>query len=316
MQSILTLTINPTIDKSSRVDNVVPEHKLRCKSPRYEPGGGGINVSRAIKRLGGKSVAFYPVGGPSGQMLRNLLEEEGLLHHPIQMEGWTRENLTVYEESTGQQFRFNMPGPTLQEKDWNRCLTELSEFDPKAAYIVASGSLPQGVPKDFYARVANLAKGFGARMIVDTFGEALRLAARAGVYLLKPNMRELRDLAEQEIRDESQQEAVAMEIVKSGHAEAVVVSLGPAGALMVSKEGYERLRAPTVPIESKVGAGDSMVAGIVLSLAQGKSLRDAVRFGVAAGAAAVMTPGTELCRLEDTERLYRHMTLASVSVQS
>jgi 6-phosphofructokinase 2 len=307
MQRILTITMNPAVDKSSRVENVVPEHKLRCRSPRYEPGGGGINVSRAIKELGGESVTFYLAGGASGQMLQSLLEKEGLSHHCVWMEGWTRENLTIYEGSTGLQFRFAMPGPILQDKEWKRCLTELFHFDPKPAYIVASGSLPPRVPKDFYGHIVRLAKDSGARVIVDTSGETLRLAARAGAYLIKPNMRELQQLAEQEIEDELQQEAVAMEIVEKGYSEVVVVSLGAAGALIVSKDGCERLRAPIVPIRSKVGAGDSMVAGIVLSLAQGRSPRDAVRFGVAAGSAAVMTPGSELCRGEDAERLYRRM---------
>ena len=311
MQTILTLTMNPSVDKSSRVDNVVPERKLRCESPRYEPGGGGINVSRAIRRLGGESVTVYPAGGPSGQMLRDLLDKEGLGHHPIQIKGWTREDFIVREESTDQQFRFGMPGPVLQDKEWNRCLSEVPRIDPNPYYIVASGSLPPGVPKDFYARVARLAKDLGAKLVVDTSGEALSLALREGVFLIKPNLRELKEVAEHEIEDELQQEDLARHIVSSGQSEVVVISLGVAGALAVTEEGCERLRAPTVSIKSRVGAGDSMVAGIVLSLTRGLSLKDAVIFGVAAGAAAVMTPGTELCRREDAERLYKHMTSAT-----
>jgi 6-phosphofructokinase 2 len=240
-------------------------------------------------------------------MLQELLDQEGLNHHPIAVENLTRQNLTVLEESTDQQFRFGMPGPVLRDVEWQRCLDEMSNIDPKPHYTVASGSLPPGVPEDFYARVARLARDLGSRTIVDTSEEALCLAAREGVYLLKPNMRELRQLAGCEIKDESEQGAVVEEIVESGQAEVVVVSLGSAGALLVSAEGAERLRAPTVPIKSKIGAGDSMVAGIVLGLARGQALPDAVRFGMAAGAAAVMTPGTELCRREDTERLYEWM---------
>jgi 6-phosphofructokinase 2 len=240
-------------------------------------------------------------------MLQGLLDQEGLNHSPISIEGLTRQNVIVLEESSGRQFRFGMPGPTLHEAEWKRCLEVLETLAPKPDYLVGSGSLSPGVPDDFYARVARIATKRGIQLIVDTSGEALRLAARAGVYLLKPNMRELRALADHEIKDELEQERVVTEIIRKGGSELVVVSLGTAGALMASKEGCERLRAPTVPIQSKVGAGDSMVAGIVLSLAQGKSPRDAVRFGVAAGAAAAMTPGTELCRREDTERLYRHM---------
>ena len=304
MTSIVTLTMNPSIDKSASVDHVVPDRKLRCGPPQHEPGGGGINVFRAIHKLGGESLALYCAGGPPGQMLRGLLDREGLVHHPIQIEGWTRESLTVYEESTGQQFRFGMPGPSLRSEEWKRCLTELSTLDPTPDYIVASGSLPPDVPVDFYGRVAELAKERGARMILDTSGEPLRLALQKGIFLIKPNMREFAELAGVEITEESQQIRIATEFIENHQAEAIIVSLGAGGALAVHREGAVHLRAPTVRIESRVGAGDSMTAGVVLSLSRGFSLLEAARFGVAAGAAAVMTPGTQLCRREDTEKLY------------
>ena len=169
---------------------------------------------------------------------------------------------------------------------------------------------PPGVPDDFYARLARLGDELGAKVIVDTSQRALCAAVEAGVYLIKPNLRELSQLAGRDLEDEADQERVAGEIVRNGGARYVVVSLGAAGVLLVSEDGCERMRAPTVPIKSKVGAGDSMVAGIVLSLARGMPPREAVRFGVAAGAAAVMTPGTELCRREDTERLYERIKAA------
>jgi 6-phosphofructokinase 2 len=304
VQSIVTLTMNPTIDKSTSIDNVVPERKLRCRPPRYEPGGGGINVSRAIHKLGGESSAFYLAGGELGRMLSHLLDQERLNHRPTKIQKLTRQNLTVYEESTGQQFRFGMPGPEVTEKECRELLDTLFGLDPAPAFIVASGSLPSGVPKDFYARVAKRAKGLGSKMIVDTSGEAFSLAVQEGVYLIKPNLRELGNLRGAEIEEESEQETLAREIIEKGQSEVVVVSLGAAGALLVEKNGHERLRAPTVSIKSKVGAGDSMVAGITLRLSQGHSVPQSVRFGVAAGAAAVMTSGTELCRREDAESLY------------
>jgi 6-phosphofructokinase 2 len=311
MAPIVTLTMNPSIDKSASVDHVVPDRKLRCGFPQHEPGGGGINVLRAIHKLGGDSLAFYCAGGPPGQMLRDLLDEERLVHHPIQIDGWTRDSLTVYENATGQQFRFGMPGPSLSSEEWKRCLTELAALDPTPEYIVASGSLPPDVPVDFYGRVADLAKERGARMILDTSGEPLRLALQKGVFLIKPNMREFAELAGLEITDERQQVQKATEFIENHQAEAIIVSLGAGGALAVWQEGAVHLRAPTVRIESRVGAGDSMTAGIVLSLARGFPLLEAVRFGVAAGAAAVMTPGTQLCRREDTEKLYESALTAS-----
>lgn len=304
---IATLTMNPAIDKSSALAQVVAEWKLRCDPPDYEPGGGGINVSRAIGKLAGDSVAFYPAGGLAGRMLSNLLDREGLHHRAISITGVTRENFTVLEKSTGRQYRFGMPGPTLQDAEWRRCLEEVSKLLPQIDYLVASGRLPPGVPADFYGQVAKLVKEQKTRLIVDTSGEALRLAVDEGVFLIKPNLREFAQLTGRERVDELQEEHLAQELVSTGKCEAVVVSLGAAGVLVASAEGTERLRAPLVPQKSKVGAGDSTVAGIVLALARGKSWREAIRFGVAAGAAAVMTPGTELCRREDVERLFEQL---------
>jgi 6-phosphofructokinase 2 len=311
MKTIVTFTMNPAIDKSSSVDHVIAERKLYCKAPHYEPGGGGVNVARAIRKLGGESLLLYPAGGLTGYRLKDLLEEEGITHRPVPIEGMTRESLVVLEESTGQQFRFGMPGPALSKEEWERCLDELSAISPKLDYLVASGSLPPGVPSDFYARVARTGKERGTRVIIDASGDALNRALQEGVYLIKPNVREFRDLIGKDIKEESQIKIEARKMVKSGRCEVLIISLGAAGALMVSESVAEHILAPTVPIVSKVGAGDSMVAGTVLSLARGQTPRDAVLFGVAAGAAAVMTPGTELCRREDAERLYEKMVSES-----
>jgi 6-phosphofructokinase 2 len=144
----------------------------------------------------------------------------------------------------------------------------------------------------------------GSRVVVDTSKEALARAAEAELFMLKPNLRELSQIAGRELEEEEQQIAAAGKLIERGKAELVMVSMGAGGALLVTKDGGEHLRTPTVPIRSKVGAGDSTVAGVVLALARGMEVREAVRFGMAAGAAAVMTPGTELCRREDAERLF------------
>jgi len=307
MKMIVTLTMNPAVDKSSSVENVVAERKLYCTAPRFEPGGGGINVCRAIKKLGGEALALYPSGGLTGEMLQFLFDQEGLTHRPVPVKGWSRENLIVLEESTGQQYRFGMPGPDLAEEEWQRCISELSNIKPKPDYIVASGSLPPEVPSDFYARIVRMEKDMNAKVIVDTSGEALNLALKEGVFLIKPNIHEFRDLVGQDVKEESQIKVAARTFVESGQSEVVVISLGASGALMVSKDVVEQIVPPTVPIISKVGAGDSMVAGIVLSLSLGRTLKEAVRFGIAAGTAAVMTPGTELCRREDKDRWDQEM---------
>jgi 6-phosphofructokinase 2 len=236
-----------------------------------------------------------------------LLDHEGIAYESQNIRGLTRENLMVYEKATNLQYRFGMPGPEVHEEEWKQCLEKITMINSVPRYIVASGSLPPGVPDDFYGQVARVAKEMNARLILDTNGSPLRIAAEQGVFMMKPNLRELGTLGDKELHEEAHQVALARRIVHRGQSEAVVVSLGAAGALLVWKDTCERMRAPTVPIKSKVGAGDSMVGGMVLALDRGEPMLNAVRFGVAAGAAAVMTPGTELCRKEDTEKLYEAM---------
>jgi 6-phosphofructokinase 2 len=305
-KQILTITLNPTIDMSSSVENVFPEHKLRCGSAVYEPGGGGLNVARAIHQLGGTARALHFCGGPMGDVLRALLDRAAIEQEAVTIDGWTRESVTILETATGQQYRFVMPGPTFTETEWSGARQRIAEM-VLPELVVASGSLPPGVPGDFYAQIAGFVRERGSRFILDTSGAALSEAVRAGVFLIKPSLRELRIFAGSDLEGEAEQEKAASAIVASGGAEVVVVSLGAAGALVASPAGCERLRSPTVPVGSKVGAGDSMVAGIVLGLARDYSLRDAVRFGIAAGAAAVMMPGTGLCRRDDAERLLQQI---------
>ena len=305
--SIATLTINPTIDTASRVAHVIVDRKLRCIEPTHQPGGGGINVTRVIKRLGGDSVPIYPAGGFSGRMLQHLLSLEGIDHRPVRIRGSTRQDFTITEDASGRQYRFGMPGPRLTDRELKRTLDALRNVDPRPEVIVASGSLPLGVPEDFYARVAAIAADLGARLVVDASGEALRQAVTAGVYMIKPNIRELCELSGGSAKDQWQVKEAAEDIVRSDKVEIVVASMGSAGALAVTKENQIHVRAPVVPVQSRVGAGDSLLGAMILAIAQGRGIRDALYRGVAASSAAVMTPGTELCKREDAERIYEMM---------
>ena len=303
MAAIVTLTMNPALDIATSTDRVEPTHKLRCSMPRYDPGGGGINVARAVHALGGDAVAIFPGGGAAGEMIRHLLKQQGVRHNAIAISGFTRESLAVEERMTGRQFRFLLPGPQISESDQERCLDQLALAAAEATYIVASGSLPLGVPEDFYARIAKLAQSLGKRFILDTSGAALKQAGR-GIYLLKPSLRELGDLVGSEIRTEREQEQAAREIIEQGRSEVIVVSLGDQGALLVTAGRAERFAAIPVEARGSVGAGDSMLAGIVVGLCRRLELGEAVRYGMAAGAAALLGSGTELCRRSDVERLY------------
>ena len=306
-EKILSLCANPALDKSAHIDHVVPDRKLRCGPPRIDPGGGGVNVSRAINRIGGSSELIYPAGGPTGEMIADLLDEEGVSHHRIEIEETTRESFTIFEDASGQQYRFSTPGAEVTEAEWHQVLESVFDWDQPPAYLVVSGSISPGMPDDFYARIARRARDAGIHFVIDSSGEEFRQAVDAGVFLVKPNMRELGHLAGEEIRGEEHQREVSRGLVESGRTEVVIVSLGAGGALLVTADREEQIRAPTVNIKSKIGAGDTMVGGIALALARGWSIREAAYFGVAAGSAAVMTPGTKLCIQEDVERLYQRM---------
>lgn len=303
MPTVVTLTLNPTIDKSTAVDTVASEIKLRCDSPTFDPGGGGINVSRAMHKLGAESIALYTAGGSGGAILGELLDAEGLRHQAIPIQDYTRENLTVFEKSTTLQYRFGMPGPTLTTAEWQKIIDVTLSHD--ADYIVASGSLPPGVPDDFYAQLARRMQGGNAQLVVDTSGKALEAMVNTNFLLAKPNLAEVETLSGQKFENEDQLKEMTQTMIKAGHVQNVVVSLGAGGAAFISADDFRVMRPPVVPIRSKVGAGDSMVGGIMTALVQGRDLADAVKYGIAAGTAAVMTDGTQLCRKEDVEWIYK-----------
>ncbi len=228
--------------------------------------------------------------------------------YPVPIAGLTRENVTILEDATTLQYRFCMPGPALSGAEWRRILNLIETLDPAPDILVASGSLPPGLPVDAYAEIARVARSRGTRLILDTSGPPLRAALDAGLFMIKPNLAELAWLeGETWIEDEEHLRDAAQRIINDHGCEAVVVSLGAGGALAVTREASLRIPAPPVPPQSKVGAGDSMVAGIVWGLTQSWTVLEAASMGVAAGAAAVMTPGTELCHRSDTERLYAQM---------
>lgn len=302
--NIVTITLNPSIDTSTRIDHVVSDKKLRCEKPVHDPGGGGINVSRAIKKLGGESVAVFTSGGINGERLSNLLEEERVQISPVKIKDSTRENFSVDETGSDKNYRFVMPGPSLDKNEWKNIVEKVSGFNEKAEFAVISGSLPDGVPEDFYAQVANCCKESDFKVIIDSSGKSLKKAFEEGVYLIKPNWRELTDLHGEEIEDEKRLAEETQKLMKESGTQYIVLSLGSGGAMLIEKNSFKHFRAPTVKIKSKVGAGDSMVAGIVLGLSKGESIEQAVKYGVAAGASAVSTPGSQLCKKELTEKLF------------
>jgi 6-phosphofructokinase 2 len=312
---IVTLTINPAVDIFVNVGHVEPTQKLRCSSPKRDPGGGGINVARAAHRLGGDVTAIYPVGGAIGKLLQRLVEREGIdsLVTPAHVE--TRENFTAYETESGEQYRFVLPGSALHRAEWEACLGLLVTLPEKAKFVVASGSVPPGVPVDFFARVAREAKRQGAQTIVDTSGAALAAALDEGVTLIKPNLVELSELVGASLATDAACIAACHKLIAAGSTQAVALTLGEQGALLVT--ATHSWKAPPLAIEvvSAVGAGDSFLGGLVWALAAGKPMEQAFRVGVAAGSSAVMSPGTELCWETDVIRLLPDVKIDEIAAE-
>jgi 6-phosphofructokinase 2 len=304
---VLTLTINPAVDLSTSVEAVEPFRKLRCAPVRRDPGGGGINVARVLKRFGVDATAIFPRGGPTGDQLARCMRGEDIRSIEIPILGETREDFTAFETRSGRQFRFVTPGPQLQQSEWRACLDAI---DIQADFVVASGSLPPGVPDDFYARAASIAKKQGAKFILDTSGPALAAALEEGVFLVKPNLRELSELLHAPLENERARVNAARDLVMRGAAQMVALSLAEEGALLIARDEAWRARTPDIAPVSTVGAGDSFLGAMVWRLILGKDGADALGHAVAAGTAALLSPGTELCHADNVRAL-----LADVKVE-
>lgn len=303
---IVTLTLSPALDKSAHFKGLIPEQKIRCDEPRYDSGGGGINVSKAISRLGGTSFAVFTSGGATGKILEELLRRDLIPFLAIETETWTRESFVAVDDLTNSQYRFGFAAVKITNKESNTILGTIRELGPK--FLVVSGSLHEGLSMDFYKEIAEIAKKSNTKLIVDTSGEALKKVIEVGVYMIKPNVGELAKLIGVDQLELEGVDTAAKQIIAKGGAEIVVVSLGPQGAVLVTKDFYEFVPAPNVAKKSTVGAGDSMVGGMVWALSENKSLKEVIRWGVACGSAATMNEGTQLFKKEDAERLFEWLT--------
>ena len=308
MTDILTITMNPALDVLTSIDKVSDTHKMRCGAVLKHPGGGGVNVARVLHRLGSNCVALYLAGGVTGERHHKLMTTEKVRCHVMPIAEETRESFSAHELSSGHDFRFVLPGPHVSAAEYEACLDYVAQHLPKQ-FLVISGGLAPGVPDNFYARLAALAKQNGVRVVLDTSGPALAEALKVGVYLFKPSLRELRDLTGLTLPDEDTQIAAAQQLIQSGQAEIVAVSLGAEGAMVVSATEHWCARSVKVDVQTTIGAGDSFVGGMVWSLRRGDTLLKAFQYGMASGAAALLSSGTSLSQAADV-----HMLLPEVVI--
>jgi 6-phosphofructokinase 2 len=311
---VRTLTPNPALDLSARTAKVVPTHKLRCSDLQRHAGGGGINVARMLGRLGIDVQAHYLAGGVAGVQLAELLAQEGVCAHLQPISGETRENLSILDEASEQEFRFVMPGPLLTQQEWQACLTTMANLHPAPQWLVASGSLPPGAPDDFYARLARQAQIAGVALALDTSGAALAHALDVGVALVKPSLGELRSLTSLPLTEHHEAIAAAMALVQRGAAQMVALSLGAQGAVLATPNGA--WQAPAVPVttaQGTTGAGDCFLGALLAALVQEKAPPEALRWGMAAGAASLLASGTALASAADVHKLLDQVQVSPVA---
>ncbi len=302
MPRIATLTLNPAIDSACEADKVFPTHKVRTSGERYDPGGGGINVARVLARLGDPVAAVYLAGGVTGSLLDELLEGSGIERQRIAIHDHTRMSLTVFERATGQEYRFVPEGPLVSDSEWQAALDHCGALD--CDWLVASGSLPRGVPADFFARLAATMARRGVALALDTSGAALASAVeQGGLALIKPSQGEFEALCGRSFASPAAIGDAALALVHRGTAALVAVTLGHDGAVLAHAGGVEIRPGAKVEVKSATGAGDSFVAGMVHALAGGADPAAALGWGMAAGTAAVLNPGTGLAHAPDIERL-------------
>ena len=310
MLPILTVTLNPALDVTTHVAQLKPRQKLRCDRPVTHAGGGGVNVSRAIKILGGESIAFVALGGHTGAQYADLLRRSRLNTEIWPLTEETRTSLTVMEETSGMPYRFVLPGPTISPAEAAAILAQLARIIANyRGFVVASGSLAPGVPEQFYAALAARVRALGAKLIIDTHGAPLRAAASERPYLIRLNHLEAQELVGGDADRAAR--SLARDLVEGGYTETAIVSVGERGAILSTLQGQLEIRPPHVEMKSGVGAGDSFVGALAFALASGWSIEDAARYGVAAAASAVTTEATELCRRADVEAFYAQMAAST-----
>ena len=310
---VVTLTLNPALDMSTEVGSLIPDVKLRCSEPMLDPGGGGLNVSRAILALGGESLALVALGGLTGDRLSGLIRTEGVPFLALTAPGETRQSLTVTTRDTGAQYRFMLPGPIWAEADQERVFTLLRASARPGALGVISGSQPPGVPMDFPARLARAMPGLN--VVIDTSGPALVEAVAHPIpdlEVLRMDGDEAQLLAGRALETRKDTADFAQSLLERGVARTVIIARGADGSVLVDASQRLFAKAARVQVKSTVGAGDSFVGGYVLSRARGRGAAEALALATAAACAAVMTDATQLCRLEDVERLLPECPVSAV----
>lgn len=309
---VSVLSLNPAVDITYQIPQLIPDQKVHASDSRYDPGGNGINVGRSLKRLGVQACTFCVVAGEIGRFLRHQLDAQLDQASYLEVEGETRINGTILESVTGAQFEVSGIGPAVSTAEWQHLLDRFVTHCGKGLGVI-TGSLQKSLPQDLYADAVRRVNAAGGRAVVDSHDELLQHAIGAQPFLIKPNRFELETLVGRPLQNQRDIVREARQLQARG-VQWVCISLGAEGALLVTPSRVLKAETPSVPVISTVGAGDSMVAGMVALLAQGASDQDALREGIACSAATVMQPGTELFEKKTVDRLRGEVRVAPLSL--
>ncbi len=309
---IITITLNPAVDKTVEIADFEVGNVNRVSSLRYDAGGKGINVSKVIRSLGGNSKAVGILGGNAGNFIKDYLDHIGIDNdfHFIKRE--TRTNLKVIDPSKKTNTDINEPGPEVSGEDMTTLKRKVLGDLGKDSVVVFSGSVPVNVDKGIYGEWITAAKQKGALTILDADGELLKRGIAAGPFLVKPNIHELESFFGTEIQDIRQGEKLARGLLEQYGIEQIVVSLGAKGAIFINRDYSMLAHGMNVEVKSTVGAGDSMVAALAYSLERGDDFEKAIRLAVAAGTANVMTSGSQAAEYQTIVELEKQVTMECI----
>ena len=305
MNRIFTVTLNPAVDRELAVPEIKYDCVLRASSHRVDYGGKGFNVSRMLKSLGKSSVAIGFTGGKSGERLEEGLKSLGIETDFVRISGETRTNVSFVSENHDHYIKVNEPGPFISDLEQQAMLNKINTLCQPGDWWVLAGSLPPGSKPDFYSQLIVVIQNAGAQVILDASGEALSLGCQAGPFMIKPNETELGKLTEMPTDSTAQILEAVLTLLPLGISN-VLVSMGARGAVLINGKDAWLIGSPRIEESNPIGAGDSMVGGLVWGLSQGFEMAEAARWGVACGAAAASLSGTAVGTLAQVKRLWSH----------
>ena len=309
---IYTVTLNPAIDKEVQVDNLEFNHVLRAKNEHIDFGGKGFNISRFLKQFDIQNISLGFIGGNAGSILDKGLHGLNIKTDFIHIKGETRTNISYLDHNSSRYIKVNEPGPKITSEEQDQLIHKIDSLTVEGDWWVLAGSLPRGIASDFYAKLIKKINAKGAKTILDTSGDAFHQGCLAKPFLIKPNEIEAEQLLNRKITDSINQYSKAAQDIQKQNITNVVLSLGDRGAILATETSVFYAESIKIDEGNPIGAGDSMVAGMLISLSQNKQMKEAFAFGIACGTATATMPGTQLGNSEQVNDILQKVKIKKI----